>query len=366
MMSSIIFSLFISSLTCFLIIRYGRLHSNLISDPVKGGPQKFHAYPVPRIGGVAIMGGMLAGGITAWLIGQEACSKKYLLILICSIPAFAGGIFEDFTKKVSVKERLLLSMLAAGLGFFLLDARLTRFSLPLVDNWLEFLPFSLLLTLVAVSGIANAVNIIDGFNGLAAMVSSFIAVALAYISYQVGDASLFFVCLSLIGAIIGFFVWNYPNGFIFLGDGGAYLIGFMIAEVSVLLVNRHPEVSPWFPMLLVIYPVWETLFSIYRKKFLRGQSPGKPDGLHFHMMVYKRLLRSEVGHREARRFTRRNAITSPYLWGMSLVGVIPAVLFWRNTLLLICFVMIFILLYVWLYWKIVRFKSPMWLVMKNR
>jgi len=213
-----------------------------------------------------------------------------------------------------------------------------------------FLPFSLLLTLVAVSGIANAVNIIDGFNGLAAMVSSFIAVALAYISYQVGDASLFFVCLSLIGAIIGFFVWNYPNGFIFLGDGGAYLIGFMIAEVSVL----------------VIYPVWETLFSIYRKKFLRGQSPGKPDGLHFHMMVYKRLLRSEVGHREARRFTRRNAITSPYLWGMSLVGVIPAVLFWRNTLLLICFVMIFILLYVWLYWKIVRFKSPMWLVMKNR
>ena len=71
------------------------------------------------------------------------------------------------------------------------------------------------------------------------------------------------ICLA--GATAGFLVWNYPRGLIFAGDGGAYLWGVVIAMASVLLVQRHALVSPWFPMLLLIYPVWETLFSIYRK-----------------------------------------------------------------------------------------------------
>jgi UDP-N-acetylmuramyl pentapeptide phosphotransferase/UDP-N-acetylglucosamine-1-phosphate transferase len=64
-------------------------------------------------------------------------------------------------------------------------------------------------------------------------------------------------------------IWNYPRGKIFLGDGGAYLLGFWLAELSVLLVVRHPEVSPWFPMLLLVYPIFETLFSMYRSKVLQ-------------------------------------------------------------------------------------------------
>ena len=76
---------------------------------------------------------------------------------------------------------------------------------------------------------------------------------------------------------------NFPSGSLFAGDSGAYLIGFLIALVSVLLVTRNPQVSAWCPMLLAVYPVWETLFSIYRKKFLRGRSPNMPDGLHLHI-----------------------------------------------------------------------------------
>lgn len=355
-------SFLISAITTLFIIRYSHLY---MLDRIDGGPQRFHTHPVPRIGGVAIMIAILASLIAYPFTGLSAF-KEYLLILTCSIPAFSGGLVEDITQKVGVTKRLLLTMGAAGLGFFLLDAGVTRVSIPLIDDWFRFIPFSLFFTMIAVGGVANAINIIDGFNGLASMVSIFILAALAYISYIVGDTFLLYLSLSLMGAILGFFIWNYPNGLIFLGDGGAYFIGFMIADVSILLVNRHPKVSPWFPMLLVIYPVWETLFSIYRKKVLRGQSPGMPDGLHFHMMIYKRLLGWVIGSKKAEHLIKRNAMTSIYLWGISLMTVIPALFFWQNTSVLMGFVILFVILYVWLYWRIVKFKTPKWLVFRKK
>lgn len=337
---------------------------HLTADHVKGGPQKFHTRPTPRVGGVAIMAGMLvSAGIFIWQ--EKPFATETLLLLGCSMPAFLGGFTEDITKKVRALWRLLLTMAAACLAFFLLDAGITRLSLPFVDDWLSFMPFSLLLTIVAVAGISNAINIIDGYNGLAGVISVFIFGALGYVSFKVNDPFLLFLCILMLGAVLGFLIWNYPNGMIFFGDGGAYFIGFVIAVVSLLLVNRHLEVSPWFPMLLVAYPVWETLFSIYRKKFLRGQSPGMPDGLHFHMIVYKRLLQWTMGKREAKNLIKRNAMTSPYLWGLSLFSIIPAVLFWQNTLILMVFVVLFMLFYLWLYWHIVRFKTPRWMIMKR-
>lgn len=364
-MLAIIFSFLISTLTCLFIIRYSYLYGHLISDPVKGGPQKFHTRLTPRIGGVAIMAGMImSAGIFIWQ--KKIFATETLLLLGCSMPAFLSGLSEDITKRVGVLWRLLLTMVAACLAFFLLDAGFTRLSLPFVDSWLAFIPFSLLLTMVAVAGVSHAINIIDGYNGLAGVIATFILVALAYVSFKVNDLFLLFLCLSMLGAVAGFLIWNYPNGMIFLGDSGAYFIGFVIAVVSVLLVNRHPEVSPWFPMLLVIYPVGETLFSIYRKKFLRGQSPGMPDGLHFHMIVYKRLLQWTVGKKSAKYLTKRNAMTSPYLWVLSLFSIIPAVLFWQNTLILMVFVVLFMLFYLWLYWQIVKFRTPRWLVWRSK
>lgn len=362
-MTAIIFSFLISALTCLLLIRYSHLHGNMTSDPVNGGPQKFHTRPTTRIGGVAIMAGVVASaGIFIWQ--KRPFAEGMLLLLGCSMPAFLGGIAEDITKRMGVLRRLLLTMAAACLAFFLLDAGLTRLSLPFVDDWLTFMPFSLILTMIAVTGISNAVNIIDGFNGLAGVISAFILGALAYVSLQVNDYFLLLLCLSMLAATTGFLIWNYPNGMIFLGDGGAYFVGFVIAVASVLLVNRHSEVSPWFPMLLVVYPVWETLFSAYRR-FLSKKPIGMPDALHFHSIVYKRLLQWTLGKKEAKNFIRRNAMTAPYLWGLSLFSIIPAVLFWKNTAVLVIFVVVFILLYLRLYLRIVRFKTPKWLIIKR-
>ncbi len=85
-------------------------------------------------------------------------------------------------------------------------------------------------------------------------------------------------------------MYNYPRGLVFLGDGGAYLIGFWVASLSVLLVYRHQEISPSFALLINIYPIIETLFSIYRRRIHQGKCPGQADRLHFHTLIYRRLL----------------------------------------------------------------------------
>jgi UDP-N-acetylmuramyl pentapeptide phosphotransferase/UDP-N-acetylglucosamine-1-phosphate transferase len=147
---------------------------------------------------------------------------------------------------------------------------------------------------------------------------------------------------------------------LFAGDGGAYIWGVVIAMASISLVQRNADVSPWFPLLLLIYPVWETLFSIYRKT-VRGVSPGVADALHFHQLIYRRIVRSVFHDDESRRVLMRNNRTSPYLWGFTLLTVVPAVLFWNNTPLLMAFCGLFVISYVMAYMAIVRFKVPEWL-----
>jgi UDP-GlcNAc:undecaprenyl-phosphate GlcNAc-1-phosphate transferase len=113
-------------------------------------------------------------------------------------------------------------------------------------------------------------------------------------------------------------------------------------------------------MLLLIYPVWETIFSIYRK-WVRGVSPGVADALHFHQLIYRRIVRGVFDDDEARKMLMRNNRTSPYLWSFTLLTVAPAVIFWNNSLVLLGFCILFVISYVSAYLMLVRFKVPNWL-----
>ena len=101
------------------------------------------------------------------------------------------------------------------------------------------------------------------------------------------------------------------------------------------------------------------------KKLLRGMSPGMPDGVHLHTLVSKRLMRWAIGNQDARGLTRRNSMTSPYLWILCLPSVVPAMLFYDSTLIQVAFILLFALLYIALYWRIVRFRAPRWLVFRG-
>ena len=364
MLTILVCAFIVSFLATALVIRFRHLHERFTADSDLGGVQKFHASPVPRIGGVPVFLGLLAG---VGIVNLKWPTFGAWLMLVAALPAWLAGLLEDMTKRVGPMPRLLATFVAAFLGFWLLKAGLHRLGIPGVDEVLrQYWILSLLFTVVAVGGVAHALNIIDGYNGLAGMVAILTFLVLGYVAYKVGDQVLWGICIAASGAVAGFLVLNFPRGLIFFGDGGAYMVGFLIAEISVLLVTRNPQVSPWFPMLLVIYPVFETLFSMYRKKFLRNMSPSMPDGLHLHMLVYKRLVRWMVGSKEARHITSRNSLTSPYLWVLSCVAVVPAAIFWDNTPVLAAFVVLFIALYLGVYRMIIRFKVPRWMVLRRR
>jgi UDP-GlcNAc:undecaprenyl-phosphate/decaprenyl-phosphate GlcNAc-1-phosphate transferase len=118
--------------------------------------------------------------------------------------------------------------------------------------------------------------------------------ATAYAAHHVGDQALFQVCGVLAVAVLGFLAINFPRGLMFLGDGGAYFLGFVLAQIWVLLLVRNPgEVSPWFVMAVAFHPTMETIYSILRRKFLRARrrNATAPDRLHLHTLVFRRRVR---------------------------------------------------------------------------
>jgi UDP-N-acetylmuramyl pentapeptide phosphotransferase/UDP-N-acetylglucosamine-1-phosphate transferase len=351
---------FVSLLAARLIIRSSIRHGQYSADHDFDGPQKFHAKAVPRIGGVGIFVAALFGASLIQL-NEEPERTGMWFFLVASLPAFIAGLVEDLTKKVSARRRLFFTAISAVLGIYLLNALVQRTSIPGLDNLITFPVVAIAVTIFLVTGFTHAVNIIDGFNGLASMCIFIMLLALAHVSHVVGDTLILKASLITAGAVLGFFIWNFPSGLIFLGDGGAYFLGFLIAELSILLVGRNADVSPMFPVLVCAYPFFETIFTIYRRKVLKGSSAGLPDGIHLHTLIHRRVIKQPNHECRERRQTARNSMTSPYLWLLSILSVIPAVLWWDQTGVLVIFQLLFIFSYLFVYRTIVKFKVPRWI-----
>lgn len=294
-------------------------HGHLTMD-LPSGVQKFHSQPTPRVGGIAIYIAMAA----AYMILPRGDEGKLLsLVLLAGMPALVVGLTEDVTKTVSVRTRLLVTMGSGGLAAVLSGVGLTRVDIPLADAMLAYWPFAVLFTAFAVGGVANAVNIIDGFHGLASGTVIISSLALAAIAYSVGDAPLAVVAVVLAVAVTGFWLVNFPWGKLFLGDGGAYFSGFGLAWLSVELLARNPEVSCWASVLLCGYPTIEVIYSVFRRRRQR-RSPGQPDRRHLHSLVATQFVQPRLSHLPA---WMQNAAVSVVMWICAIVPVIPAVLF---------------------------------------
>ena len=300
--------------TAMLLVLTQCWHGRHTMDSQKG-IQKFHTLPTPRVGGIAVAFGVVAGLVFA---GPEQQALLGPLIL-AGIPAFAFGLLEDITKRVSVATRLLATMGCGVLGWAITGYSITDASVWGLDWLLGFMAISVLFTAFAVGGIANAINIIDGFNGLSAGAVIIILLAFSVMTSALGDPDLTQVCLILAGAMIGFLAINWPMGKIFLGDGGAYFIGFALAWLAVLILARHTEVSAWCPLLVCGYPILEVLFSIVRRR-RRQLSPGAPDRLHLHSLVKRRLVPRLLPQSSN---LVRNSATGALMW---LAALLPAVL----------------------------------------
>lgn len=340
----------LSLATCLLIIISARWHGHLSHDHTHG-VQKFHSEPVPRIGGLAI----LLGGLTAWHLAPSNVDVVLSSLWLAGLPAFVFGFAEDLTRRVGVRERLLASMAGGVLAWSLSGISLTRLDVWGLDALLVWAPFSVIFTAFAIGGITNAFNIIDGFNGLAAGTVLVCLGGLGLTAHLAGDSVVTYICLILGGVTGGFLVVNFPMGKIFLGDGGAYLLGFWVSWISVLIPMRNPDVSPWVSVLICAYPLTEVLFSIYRRKFRRrDMSPGAPDRLHLHSLVKNRIIKNKLRGWAPH---MRNSAVSPPLWLLAALpaGIAPWIR--GHTTLLIVFFLAFFSLYVLCYGRLIRFAK---------
>jgi len=338
----------------WVILRFREHHEQLTGD-LRGGPQKIHSTVVPRIRGLMIFIGFATGIFVASFVGYITW-RQAAFVTLCGLPAFACGLYEDLSKDGGVVIRLLATFASAGLAFFLLDARLDRLDIAGVDNLLVFLPVSLILTLFMAAGVSQSINIIDGLNGLAGFVAIAIFTAIGFVAWKLGDGLVVSISLAAVGALLGFLLWNFPQGLIFCGDGGAYFIGFVIAEVSVLLVHRNREVSAWFPLMAVAYPVWETIFSIYRRRLVSRKAAMRPDALHLHSLVYRWVSRlsAKRAHESA---WQRNALSSMICWSLAALSAGLAALYWDQTWKLASAAVGFAIAYTLMYRELVRVRN---------
>lgn len=321
-------------------------HTQLTSDGT-AGVQKVHTTPTPRVGGLPIVLGL---GLAWWLASADV---QNLLgpMLLAGAPAFLFGFAEDLTKRVGVTQRLLATMASGVLAYWLTDMAITRVDVWGVDTVLMWAPLSVLFTAFCIGGVANSVNIIDGFNGLSSSMVMIALLSFGALSYSLGDTALAGVCVLVAACTFGFFCVNWPFGKLFLGDGGSYLLGFCLAWVAVLLMHRHPDVSAFAVLLVCVHPVTEVLFSIYRRK-VRHQPFGMPDRLHFHSLFNRRVTG---------RWTKnsppflRNSLTGISIGALTAPPALVALWVHQSVAWSALAMLGFVLLYVTVYARMVRF-----------
>ena len=345
-----IYSFILSFAACWLIIKTNSYHAKFSADHELKGVQKFHKVPTPRIAGLAIF-------VSSWLVASYGLiehalwAKFFVKLLVPTSMVFAVGLAEDLVKKLTPMQRLVMVIFACLIGVYAVHIvnMVTHTNVMIIDYFLRFEPLSLILTIFILLGATNAFNIIDGYNGLCITTFTTILITCLFIAYRVNYHYLDQSILILLGAVIGIMLWNYPLGKIFLGDGGAYFLGF-IATLILLELSQHvPDYSPFTSLLIMIYPISETLLSIYRKKFLRGKSPFQPDRLHMHMVVYYRLIHHDHHNRNA-------AVVVKMLWFI-IPQLIAALMLHKQQLYIIIAIFTYITVYFWVYFRIVSFNS---------
>ncbi len=313
----------IGVLVHFILIRVSHKRGLFIDDHESDLPQKLHKTPTPRIGGLGVF-------LAAILFVID--NKIGVCILGCSIPAFLSGLFEDLFANMSPKKRLLIMVASASMAIYFCGAVVTDFGIFTTPYWL-----GVVISFIAILGLINGANLIDGFNGLLSGSSLITFISFAYISYKVGDAAMLQINLVLVAAMLSFLVFNYPKGLIFMGDGGAYFIGFIMAVISMLLVKNNPSINPFFVLACIIYPVLEVIFSFVRRGIINKTNPLEPDDKHLHTYVNRALAKG------------RNPLTTAIILPFCAAINFVACTWFGNIYVLIFACFLFVLIYILAY-----------------
>lgn len=248
-------------------------------DVPKDG-RRVHDKPIPRLGGLAIVFGFIVS-----ICCFANFSKELIAMLAGSFLIVAMGVVDD-CKDLAAKKKFLIQIIAALIVVIGGDIRITVFTNPNVfsSNPYLVLPWWLSITasVLWIVFITNAVNFIDGLDGLAAGVSAIMSVSLVFIALRVQEYSTAIIGLALMGACFGFLPFNFNPAKIFMGDTGSTFLGFVLATLSIQGVFKSYAIITFaVPLLILGLPLFDAVFAMVRRIY-KGQSPMKADRGHLH------------------------------------------------------------------------------------
>ena len=326
------FLFFVSLILCLIIILSSGYGFSRRGGTDQAAVQSAHSGFVPRVGGLAIYVSITVliplsfFWLHSALRGLWPRCRKTNAVNSSASPVFAIGLLEDLGYDMSPKARLFASAVSSLIVIVLFKVWLDRLGIPGVDTLLIFAPFAIIFTIFATVGVVNAFNLIDGLNGLSSYVTISIAFSLSLIAFSAGNTQISILLVLFIAAVLGFLMLNFPIAKIFLGDGGAYVLGHLLVWSAILLMNSAREISPFAVLLVFFWPVADTGLAIWRRWKL-GNPTDRPDRLHFHQLTM-RFLEIRLFGRNRRKIANPLAaiILVPFISMPQILGV----LFWNN------------------------------------
>lgn len=274
----IVFITFLASVLLVPIAKKIAIHVGAIDIP---NERKVHKKNMPRMGGLAIYGAFLLGYI---LYGE--LTTQMISILIGSFIVILVGLFDDI-KPISAKYKFLVQIIAALI--VVIYGQVYFSEITFLGIKLEFsLLISYILSTFFIVAISNAINLIDGLDGLSSGVSSIYFLTISIIGFILGKIGGLDIILSLImlGATLGYLIYNFPPAKIFMGDSGSLFLGFIISVIALVGFKVATLTSLVIPIVILAIPIFDTVLAIFRR-LLKGESIGKPDKEHFHHQLLK-------------------------------------------------------------------------------
>lgn len=312
---------FVSAAMAITIVRFKSLLTSSMERSL-GARQSSHTAPTPRLGGIAVLFGILA------TLGLGLRDFN-VWIFIAVLPVLLVGLLEDIGIETSPKLRLLVMAMAAVAASYASGDVISSIDLPLLNPIFAMPGIGLAFTVFAVVGLTNGINLIDGVNGLASSKVIFASVALSYVALVHGDIALFTAALIIAAATFGVFVVNFPFGRIFMGDAGAYSLGFILAWIVILLNERHSDISAWSLLCIISWPIFDTIFAIFRR-LKAGAATDRPDHLHFHQLVMRAWELVSAGQMPR---SVANPLATVTIWPLTLPTIVFGAVFSENNLM---------------------------------
>ena len=305
------------------LIRRIAIKFEAVDEPDK---RRVNKRPVPNLGGIAIYLGFTA----AVLFGSEPAADRTGIIMGGSLIMLIGVIDDIYELRPSVK---LFGQLLAAIVLVFSGVSIEFISNPFSDSMIYLGIFAIPVTILWIVGVTNTVNLIDGLDGLAAGVSIIAAVTLFVVSLQEGQFITAILTAALAGSALGFLRFNFYPARIFMGDGGAMMIGYILASVSIIGALKSAAAMTLFvPVLALGIPIFDTAFAIIRRVYYK-----KPIARADHGHLHHRLLALGWNHKQSVLIVYIMSIV------LGIVAIVVNGLNFQNGMLLIIMSFIFLL-----------------------